>query len=81
MTPGERPAGVARKGGEEVEFPGAQVDGPAVMAEAASDEIEVETFRHGQVDSTANGGWRPSRDLPSGSRLGLEHRRILELDG
>jgi len=78
LTPAECPAGVAGECGEEVEFPGAQVDGPPVMPEATADEIQLETVGYRQV--RPRDGWRVAA-VATGCRLDVEHRRILEPDG
>ena len=55
LTSRERPAGVAGKGGEELEFPGSQVHGPPVMSKATSSDVEIEAVGDWQVG--------PSREL------------------
>jgi hypothetical protein len=49
------------------------------MAEAASDEIEIEAIGHGQSRSTNDGECCDRLGHPDRVRLGLEHRHIVEL--
>ena len=71
---------MARKGGEELEFPRAQVNGTPVMAKATSDEIEIEAFGHRQLGSIRGARAGTISDLSTGRGVDIQHRIIVRLD-
>jgi hypothetical protein len=77
LAASECSAGIGGQGGEELEFPRAEVYGPSVMSKTASDDVEVEAVGHRQLHPSGKWMDAPVLDI---SWLDVGHRSTVELD-